>query len=468
MCLGAVLALAAMSTGEPAWRYEVVAGPGARELAVDARFARKVGAALAFDDGMGAFVDAFEVEQGRRWTAAAPNGDLFLVPACERGPCRVRYRVRLHDAARTLNSRGVASANGDVLLAPPSSWLARPLRDERPGRYRFHVTVPAGVSFATGVVPKAGAPDTYEAGTDDLWQAPYSAFGPLDQARVATNGGVVDVALAPHSWGVARQEILDWVDRSARAVAAYYGTFPTERTQVIVLPGGRRPIGFGTTLGNGGASIILWLGPGVTREHLARDWVLVHEMTHLGFPNVPREQHWLEEGLATYVEPVARARAGLLSEAEAWRGLVQGMLNGQPRESESGFDRTRRWGALYWGGALFWFLADLEIRERTNGRKSVDDALRAIRGAGGTIATRWTVARVLETGDRATGTDALRTLYARLGTSASAPVDLDATWKRLGVRAEAGGVRFDDGAPLAALRRAITGGPGAASTGRTE
>jgi predicted metalloprotease with PDZ domain len=433
-----VLALAGAS-GAPAWDYAVTAGPGGRELSVDARYARAVGSALTVDDGMGAFVDAFEVARGAAWQPIERNGDLFIVAACERGPCRVRYRVRLQDAARTLDRRGVASANGDVLLAPPSSWLARPMRDERPGRYRFRVAVPPGASVVTGVDPVPGAPHTYEAGTSDLWQAPYSAFGPLDEARVQVEGGIVDVALAPAEGGPPKAEVVEWVERSALTVAAFYVGYPVKRAQVIVLPGSRRPVGFGTTLGNGGASIMIWLGRGATREHLLRDWVLVHEMTHLGFPNVPSEQHWLEEGLATYVEPIARARAGLLPEKEAWRGLVQGLPNGQPRAGERGFDSTRRWGALYWGGALFWFLADLEIRETTQGRRSVDDALRAIASSGGTIATRWPVARVLDVGDRATGTDVLRRMYARLGTAAAVPVDLEATWNRLGIVAEGAG-----------------------------
>jgi hypothetical protein len=261
---------------------------------------------------------------------------------------------------------------------------------------------------------------------------------------------------------------VDWVARSARVVARYYRGFPMPRAQVIVLPGSRRPIGFGTTLGNGGASIIIWIGKGVTRESLERDWVLVHEMIHLGFPNVPRSQHWLEEGLATYAEPIARARAGILPEAEVWRGLVQGLPNGQPRADEQGYDRTRRWGALYWGGALYWFLADLEIREKTGGRRSIDDALRGIRAEGGSIAVTWPLERTLAAGDRATGTEVLRALYARMGPEASAPVDLEATWKRLGVRSVAGTVEFDDGAPLAGMRRAITGGGRPAAGGRTE
>jgi len=453
----ALLAALALAAGPAAWTYEVTAGPGARELRVEARFARAVGDALTFDDGLGPFVDEVEMRGRGAWSKAGTRGDLVLASECARGPCRLRYRVQLDRAARALNARGIAAAYGDVLLAPPSSWLARPLRDSAPGRYRFTVKTPAGVSFATGVTPSADG--AYEAGTDDLWQAPYSAFGPLEHERVPVAGGVVDVAIGAGDWPLPpREDVLEWVRRSAGAVAGYYGTFPVPRVQVIVLPGGRRPVGFGTTLGNGGASIVVWVGRGAAREAFERDWVLTHEMTHLGFPNVPRAQHWMEEGLATYVEPIARARAGILPAAEAWKGLAEGLPKGLPRPDEDGFDRNRRWGTLYWGGALFWFLADLEIRERTGGRRSVEDAIRAIRAEGGTIAVRWPVEKMLATGDRATGTDVLSSLYARFGRAAAAygQADLDALFQALGVAVEAGVVRFDDAAPRAALRRAIT------------
>jgi len=31
------------------------------------------------------------------------------------------------------------------------------------------------------------------------------------------------------------------------------------------------------------------------------------------------EHHWIEEGISTYVEPVARARTGGMTVAEVWR-----------------------------------------------------------------------------------------------------------------------------------------------------
>jgi hypothetical protein len=62
--------------------------------------------------------------------------------------------------------------------------------------------------------------------------------------------------------------------------------------------------------------------------------------------------------------------------------------------------------------------------------------------------------RLVAVGDQATGTDILSTLYAEMRDTA-VPVDLPALFASLGVIADGDGVRFDDSAPLAAIRRAI-------------
>jgi hypothetical protein len=37
---------------------------------------------------------------------------------------------------------------------------------------------------------------------------------------------------------------------------------------------------------------------------------MVHEMVHTALPDMPDRYAWLSEGLAVYVEPVARVQAG--------------------------------------------------------------------------------------------------------------------------------------------------------------
>jgi hypothetical protein len=62
---------------------------------------------------------------------------------------------------------------------------------------------------------------------------------------------------------------------------------------------------------------------------------------------------------------------------------------------------------------------------------------------------------VLAAGDAATGLTVLRDLYEKWA-RAPVPVDLDATWKRLGVLGTPDNITFDDRAPLAAIRIAMT------------
>jgi hypothetical protein len=78
--------------------------------------------------------------------------------------------------------------------------------------------------------------------------------------------------------------------------------------------------------------------------------------------------------------------------------------------------------------------------------------------AGGTIDQEWPLRKALSVGDSATGTHVLVQLYDGMRDTPK-PVDLAALWKQLGVVRDGNGVRFDDHAPQAAIREAITRTP---------
>ena len=211
----------------------------------------------------------------------------------------------------------------------------------------------------------------------------------------------------------------------------------------------------GTAFGWRGPLITISLGRDATISSLADDWLLTHEMVHLAFPSLAEEHHWLEEGLATYVEPIARARIGILKPERVWRDLIDGLPQGQPESGDRGLDGTPTWGRTYWGGALFCLRADIMIRQRTGNRFGLEDSLRAILAAGGSIDRDWTIDRVIEIGDGAVGVPALRELYEQMG-SQPVTVDLEALWRQLGISRRGDTVVFDDKAPSAEVRKAIT------------
>ena len=155
-----------------------------------------------------------------------------------------------------------------------------------------------------------------------------------------------------------------------------------------------------------------------------------------------------------YVEPIARVQIGNLKARQVWFDLVRGLPQGLPEAGDRGLDFTPTWGRTYWGGALFCFLADVEIHRRTANAKGLQDALRGILEAGGTISSDWNLERALEVGDNASGVPILRELYAQMR-SAPHPVDLDQLWHKLGVERQGATVILHEDAPLADVRRAI-------------
>jgi hypothetical protein len=272
--------------------------------------------------------------------------------------------------------------------------------------------------------------------------------------EIIVPGGTISVELARDPGALDRAAMLEWVRESANAVAAWYGRFPAARTRLVVTPKPGRGVSGGRSWAHDGGLIRIRVGEATTRAGFARDWVLVHEMTHLALPSLPEAHEWLEEGIATYVEPLARAQAGDLSAEAVWAGFVRGMPNGLPQPGDRGLDHTHTWGRTYWGGALFCLLADLEIRRRTENRRNLQDALRAIL-AHGNMETSSEIMPLLEIGDRAVGVAVLSELYARQKDRPDS-TDLDALWRKMGIGTNGERIQFDESAPEAGLRRAMT------------
>jgi hypothetical protein len=272
--------------------------------------------------------------------------------------------------------------------------------------------------------------------------------------RSEIGGALIDIAFESSGIGLTEAAVQGWIETSARAVTAYYGAFPVKAVSITVHPIRGRRVGHGVTHGGRRPTISVDVGSDATRETLGTDWVMTHEMVHLAFPNMRRNQSWIEEGISTYVEPLARLRIGELTREKVWGDLVRGLPQGQPRAGDEGLDHTGTWGRTYWGGALFCLLADVEIRKETKGRSGLEDALRGIQAAGGSIAESWTIDRAFDAGDRATGSRVLAKLYDSMKAT-PVETDLAALWKELGVAVRGRSVVFDDQAPLASVRRAI-------------
>src|SRR6266851_4027614 len=274
-------------------------------------------------------------------------------------------------------------------------------------------------------------------------------------STLLVGGSKIDVGIESGEMKLTHAELLHWVQSAAEAVATYYGRYPVPRVQLRIIPGDGSGVRHGQTFGYAGGLIKIRVGEQTPAAELANDWMLTHEMVHLSFPSMADEHHWIEEGIAVYVEPIARIQAKQMNAEQMWADLVRDMPKGQPQTDDKGMDHTHTWGRTYWGGALFCFVADVEIRKQTHNQKGLQDALRGVLNAGGDITHDWELSEAFRIGDRATGTTVLSDLYTKWKNQ-PVKVDLASMWRDLGIAAEGKSVRVAEDAPLAAVRRGIT------------
>ena len=285
-----------------------------------------------------------------------------------------------------------------------------------------------------------------------------AAFAPHRDPSLEVGGGAIDINLDSDLSQSQQDQLTSWIHDAANSIVAYYGKFPLPHTYLQVRSFDGRGVHNGHTFGlHNGGLIRISVGTQSTPAELQRDWMMTHEMVHLTFPSVAEEHHWIEEGTAVYVEPIARLRAGNISKEQAWGEMARDMHQGNPEDGDEGLDHTHTWARTYWGGALFCLIADVEIRQRTHNTKGLDDALRAVMSAGGVITEDWELQRVFEVGDKAIGVPVLEELYKKMKDK-PVTVDLDNLWRQLGVAHKDGTATFDDRAPLAPIREAISTG----------
>jgi len=444
---------------ESAWEYTVdPPAHGSREVRVRAEFSGSGTDQLAIEASAVASVRDLEVNGGDGWRPAPPVARGWRVAAC-RSHCAVRYSVDLGKvAAASDDSVDGAVRVGDATLSPALAWLLHP---EPNGNASVVVRVhpPDAREFVTGLRSDPGRPWTYVFRSADLDEGAFTAFGPSRQGHLVVGGASIDVVLLGPPMRMSDAEVYAWVADAARVASSVHDRFPVPHAAVFVVPiKGEDDVVFGKVLALSGASVVVLVGDNLSAADTPHDWVLVHEFFHLGFPSFRGEGRWLEEGLATYYEPILRERAGWTTEAELWGRFAREMHRGLPAgPDERGLEKQVDLDAIYWGGALYALIADVRIRELSHGQHSLDEVLRATLARGGDATRVWRVSEVLRLGDETTGMTVLRDTYRR--PAGARPVDLDGLLRSLGVEVdEAGGIALREDRPLSAVRRAISTG----------
>jgi hypothetical protein len=368
----------------------------------------------------------------------------------------IAYDVDLA-AALDQDSLLLAYPGEGSLVLGIEAFLWRPAQRPAGLRISLRFELPPGMQVSTPWREQAGV---YPLDEGDFAFTGHVVFGHFRELNVPVPGTQLRAAILDGFPPERMSLIAPWLEMAARAVSQPGGAFPVAAAQVIVAPTSPThfPIHFGHTGRSGGASIVLFMPTDLERDALRADWIAVHEFSHLWHPFIDRNDAWLSEGLATYLQEVLRVRAGLLPAAEAWQRLYEGARLGRGAE-QSLEQETQRMGhahnyqIVYWAGAAIALMADVELRRVSAGQRSLDDVLAGLAKRRADFIDPVSATELLRVMDEIAGTPVF-SLTAQRYRSGPLP-DLAELYAQLGLRAceHEPCAAFD--APLAWVRDAI-------------
>ncbi|HEU4663863.1 MAG TPA: hypothetical protein VFS55_07520 [Dokdonella sp.] len=340
------------------------------------------------------------------------DGDGWIARDWRAGEC-LRWRADLGRIADANARRSPLRAAETI--TDPGGWL---LMAADVDAAEASVELPAGIALSAPWTPLRSSDATRRyriVRTPGDWLARV-AIGHLSETTIERRGGRLHVAIGGTPDATQRARLLAWLGRVSDAATTAYGRLPLADVQVLVIPVGaqREAVVFGQSTRGEGNGLSLFVDPSRDARAFERDWIAVHELSHLFHPHLGARGAWLAEGLATYLQNVLRARAGLLTPAQAWAELADGFARGRaatPRDGAPTLERAslemendHGYTRVYWSGTAFWLAVDLELRRASGGRLGVDDALRRFDDC--CLATQeWTPQAFVERLDALLGSD---------------------------------------------------------------
>jgi hypothetical protein len=124
----------------------------------------------------------------------------------------------------------------------------------------------------------------------------YAALREQPHTMLSACGGDIAVVFADGAPGLDRERVMEWIRCSAWAVSTYFGQFPVRQVGLLVIADDSTRIGGGAAYGFSHSASRIHVGRGANEAGFQDDWILVHEMTQLALPTVPRQSEWLLEG----------------------------------------------------------------------------------------------------------------------------------------------------------------------------
>lgn len=248
----------------------------------------------------------------------------------------------------------------------------------RPGltaRTTFEFVLPEGWSIATAYAPHGTA--TFA--IDDPKRSLDRPLGWMLAGKIGVRadkiGHVQATIAAPVGESARRQDTLAFLNWNLPYLLEVFDDFPA---RLLVVSAGD-PMWRGGL--SGPSSMFLHSDRPLISEN--RTSTLLHELVHIAMRlRGDAESDWIVEGFAEYYSVETLRRSGGISERRYNQALAD--MHHWAKRAPTLFKKSSK-GATTARAVLVLVAADREIREKTNGRKSLDDVARALAKDGGEV-----------------------------------------------------------------------------------
>ena len=427
-------------------------------MSVEARFASPIKSITARSSAAGKYL--IDVRGCGQQPSIRMRNRRMMLP--QEGIRCINYTVDLARAARhDRDYRGTADGNA---IVSPSLWLWRP---EITRWSEIHATfrLPRDVRVSLPWQPIDAKSDSYRLTRSPESSNALALFGNFHYAEVDVPGATLRVAMLKGDEELDPRDIFKWVGAAASDVSLAYGRFPNPSPQVIVVPTpdrrGSSAVPFGRVIRDGGETVQLFVNPDLPMSEFMGDWTATHEFSHLMLPYMSRRYRWISEGFAQYYQNVLLARSGAYPELRAWQKIAEGLERGRrsrpelsPNEAAEGGIRTGLM-KVYWSGAAIALIADVQLRERSGGKESLDTVLERLQLCCLPSNRVWSGKELFRRLDSLIAEPVFMPLYRRYADTAGFPGTTE-LFGRLGLSVNDGVVRFRHNDDLSEVRAAIT------------
>lgn len=257
-----------------------------------------------------------------------------------------------------------------------------------------------------------------------------------------------------------------WLRHAAESASLLNGRFPLQETNILVQRAkrGRGPVPWAHTIRHTEPEgVSFHVDAGASVEELISDWTATHEFSHLFLPYPGRKDIWISEGFASYYQNILMMRKGTLSEQQGWQKIADGFARGEADPNQNVSLQTaskemrerRAFKRVYWSGALYFFEADLALRQQG---QSLDQVVTKFASCCRDQAKEWNGTAIALALDQAAKRNLFVPLYAHYEQTTQLP-DYHAVLKNIGITIVDKRVILNTDTRLTQLRQAISSLP---------